>query len=168
MRDIKRKCRDYERPWRDFCVDKNLQDGWLERLNDLQVFNLVNICEGHPERSRSAASRYAHIYLKIKGSFLRGAVSQWEELRPIFLHQIHTLFHDAQTTINFDLSHKIRTGRGRLVYQEELDFKIRSRQAKADAGLDPATQAWFERTITRTEALDQAVYAWLQEDPRQN
>ncbi|HNS56795.1 MAG TPA: hypothetical protein PKO34_07060 [Smithellaceae bacterium] len=41
------ECKSHERPWRDWAVDRNLDNQWLERLNKLETLNLVSICEGH-------------------------------------------------------------------------------------------------------------------------
>ena len=38
---------DYQRKWRRYSVDKNLKDDWLIRLNNLYLFGVTNICEGH-------------------------------------------------------------------------------------------------------------------------
>jgi len=38
---------NYQRKWLNYNVDKNLQDDWLVRLNRLQAFYPVNVCEGH-------------------------------------------------------------------------------------------------------------------------
>lgn len=43
-------CREYEKRWRDLCVDKDLEDSWLERLNSISFGERVFIyetCAGH-------------------------------------------------------------------------------------------------------------------------
>jgi hypothetical protein len=37
----------YQRQWKDYQVDKNLSDEWLESLNRLKCFDLISVCEGH-------------------------------------------------------------------------------------------------------------------------
>jgi len=161
MRDPKRKCRDYERPWRDYCIDKNLDDDWLERLNDLNVFDLINICEGHPQRVKTTATRYPQIYIKLKDKYLRDLVKDWEAIRPTLLKEIHHLFQDGKTHLNFDLNFKLRTGRGRLVYQEGLRLKIRANQVRDASGMDRDIRAWFDTCVTGIEILDRITYEHL-------
>lgn len=164
MRDLKRKCREHERPWRDFCVDANLQDSWLERLNGLRVFDLINICEGHPQRSKRAASRYAHIYLKLKKEFLQDVIPAWGDLRPLFIQEVDRLFQEGDTYINFEVKFKLRSGPGRLVYQEELMLKLRAFHLSSNSGLDPNLRAWFDHSVERIETLDAAIRRQLGEE----
>ncbi len=154
MRDVKQKCRQYERPWREFCVDKNLEDDWLERLNNLKVFDLINICEGHPERATHTATRYAHIYLKLKDSHIRGLGKDWETIRPTLLKDVHRLFQDGKILLNLDLNFKIRSDQGRFVYQEGLRLKLRANEASKTVSLDDFVRSWFETCIHCMEILD--------------
>jgi hypothetical protein len=65
-RTPRRKCRDYEREWSGFCVDRNLEDDWLERLNRLQAFSLISICEGHCDHRTEPSGKASHIKLRLK------------------------------------------------------------------------------------------------------
>ena len=56
-RSLRRRCRDHEKRWRDFCVDKNLEEDWLERLNSLKAFTLIGICEGHHNQRAGSATK---------------------------------------------------------------------------------------------------------------
>lgn len=161
MRDVKRECRDHERPWRGYCVDSNLEDEWLERLNSLKVFHLINICEGHPQRAKSTSTRYAHIYLRLNETYLREMVKCWETIRPTLLKEVHRLFQDGKTHLNFALDFKLRTGRGRLVYQEGLSLKIRANKASSMNGMNESVRNWFESSIDCLEFLDQTVFEQL-------
>lgn len=161
MHDRQRPCDKYQRPWHGHCVDINLDDNWLERLNNLRVFDLINICEGHPKRVSSTATRHAHIYLKLKETYLRELVKGWEIIRPFLLKEVHCLFQDGSTHLNFNLTFKVRTGRGRFVYQEGLRLKIRANKASDSLDLDPAIQAWFEDAVSCTETLDRVLYEAL-------
>lgn len=38
---------NYQRMWQNYRVDKHLKDDWLVRLNNLELFNVINVCEGH-------------------------------------------------------------------------------------------------------------------------
>ena len=161
MHDRQRPCEKYQRPWGGHCVDINLEDNWLERLNKLKVFDLINICEGHPKRVSSTATRHAHIYLRLKDTYLRDLIKDWETIRPSLLKEVHCLFQDGSTHLNFDLTFKVRAGRGRFVYQEGLRLKIRANKASNGTNLDPTIQAWFEEVVASTETLDQVLYGWI-------
>ena len=62
-------CQTHEKRWLDYCVDKNLDEHWLEELNSLQAFNLVSICEGHFSQAKNPSKKFAHISLKLKSKF---------------------------------------------------------------------------------------------------
>jgi hypothetical protein len=48
-------------------VDRNLDDDWLRRLNQLQYLNLRSICEGHPGVAPGWSQKpYAAIKLSLK------------------------------------------------------------------------------------------------------
>ena len=125
-RRLRRECRDYERRWRDTCVDKNLEDEWLERLNDLETLALVGICEGHPDRRAGSSGRYPHIALRLKESLLPGIAGRWGELRVALLNEIGRLFESGDTDARLELKFRLRAGRGKLGYQEDLTLRLRS------------------------------------------
>ena len=153
-------CQAHEKRWRDFCVDKNLEESWLESLNNLSALNLISICEGHFAGRRNPASKFAHITLKLKEELLPGFVKDWETLRPEVLNEVHRLFQKGDTYFNLELRFKLRAGRGRLVYQEELTLKMRRFHARSSEPMDPECTQWFEGSILSIKALDQIVFAW--------
>jgi len=160
--DPSKKCRDFERRWLDFCVDKNLQDDWLNRLNNLKAFSLIGICEGHHERRTRSASRYPHIHLRLMEHLLPGIARDWEELRAAVLNEVHRLFQVGDTHFNLELRFKLRAGRGKLVYQEDLVLRMRCFTARTGQEMMPETSKWFAQTVARIEALDAIVLDWHQ------
>ena len=155
-----KKCRDYERVWRDLCVDRGLQDDWLERLNGLKTLNLVGICEGHPDRSPGAAGRFPHIHLRLKESLLPGIAGHWEDLRAAMLNEVSRLFQLGDTDVRVELKFWLRAGRGKLIYREDLIVHVRSYQLRESATMEGETRAWFERAVDRIAEIDRAVYTW--------
>lgn len=155
-----RDCRPHEKRWRDFCVDKNLQEGWLEDLNELKALNLISICEGHYAQKTHPSSKFPHINLKLKEELLPGFLKDWETLRPGVLNEVHNLFQKGDTYFNFELRFKIRTGRGRLVYQEELVVKMRRFQPRESEEIDPECARWFEQSIESIQVLDDIIFKW--------
>jgi hypothetical protein len=164
MRRVSRKeCREHERRWKDMCVDKNLEDEWLERLNGLKAFGLVGICEGHSEQRPGASGRYPHINLRLKESLLPGIAENWEELRIAILNEVGKLFGSGDTDVRLELKFRLRAGRGKLVYQEEMTMRARSYRARVAEGMDKETRRWFEESIERIEEIDQVVSRWHRE-----
>jgi hypothetical protein len=157
-------CKDYERPWRDFCVDRNLEDDWLERLNDLKTLNLVGICEGHPDRPPGTFGRFPQINLRLKESVLPGIADHWQDLRSAMLNEASNLFLLGDTDVRIELKFLLRAGRGKLIYQEDLAMRLRSYQARDAAEMGADTFEWFERAVDRIAKMDQTVLAWHSPD----
>ncbi len=157
-----RDCQTHEKRWRNYCVDKNLDEHWLEELNSLKAFNLVSICEGHYSQSKNPSKRFAHITLKLKVSLLPGFVKDWETLRSEVLNEVHNLFEKNDTYFNLELRFKLRAGRGRLVYQEELTLKMRNFGARISEEMDANSYHWFEQSVGAIKTLDQIIKNWYQ------
>ena len=159
-RTARRTCREHEKQWREFCVDKNLEDDWLERLNNLKAFALIGICEGHSDRRSGSSGRYPYISLRLKEPLLPGIAKHWEELRMAMLSEVSRLFEAADTDINLELKFRLRAGRGKLIYREDLTFRMRSYEVRASGELDVQARNWFERSVERIERLDGVVVQW--------
>ena len=141
-------------------MDKNLEDEWLERLNDLETLALVGICEGHPDRRAGSSGRYPHIALRLKESLLPGIAGRWGELRVAMLNEIGRLFESGDTDARLELKFRLRAGRGKLVYQEDLTLRLRSLQTRDAEEMDGEAYGWFERSVERVEEIDGVVLAW--------
>lgn len=150
----------HEKRWRDYYVDKNLEERWLETLNDLDAFNLISICEGHFAQQKSSSRKFPHISLKLKEQLLLGFVKDWDTLRAEVLNEVHQLFQKGDTYFNLELRFKLRAGRGRLVYQEELGLKLRCFQARMSVAMDSGSYQWFDQSIESIKALDQIIWDW--------
>jgi hypothetical protein len=109
-RTPRRKCRGHEREWRGFCVDANLEDEWLARLNDLQAFDLISICEGHCNRQAEPSRTPPHIKLRLKERLLRGVASHWDEHKMAVVGKVNRLFETGDTYVNLELKFKLRGG----------------------------------------------------------
>jgi len=159
----RRKCRDHEREWRGFCVDKNLEDDWLARLNDLATFDLISICEGHCCRQTEPSRTPPHVKLRLKESCLPGIASQWDDHKMAILSEVNRLFQTGETYVNLELKFKLRSGTGRLNYQEEMIMRIHGRQARDSEEMGEATRTWFRKCVEQIEELDRLI-AELWED----
>jgi len=158
---VSKNCQAHEKHWRDFCVDKNLEERWLEDLNELNVFQLISICEGHYAQLKNPSGKFPHINLKLKEKLLPGLVKDWETLRPKVLNEFYRLFQKGATYFNLDLCFKLRAGRSRLTYQEELTLKMRGFQARGSVELDPESYQWFEHSVESIKALDKIILDWV-------
>jgi hypothetical protein len=151
---LHRGCREHERRWRELCVDKNLEDEWLERLNDLRSLRLINVCEGHPDRRPEHGRRSPHIIVRLREEWLPGLGRRWDADKMVILERVNDLFRLGDTEGNLEVKFQVRWGRGRLAYLEELTFRVRGRKRRTGAEMDPATRRWFEDNVERLVALD--------------
>lgn len=153
-------CKEYERRWRDFCVDKNLEDDWLERLNKLKAFILVGICEGHSNNPFGSSGRYPHLNFSLRKSLLEGIAEDWEYLRTAMLNETGKLFRSDNTNIRLELSFRLRAGQGKFVYHEDMKMKVMSYQARDTEEMGEETRGWFVALIDQIEEIDRVVYDW--------
>jgi hypothetical protein len=155
----RRKCRDHEKEWNGFCVDKNLDDDWLARLNNLAAFNLISICEGHCGRPTEPSKARPHVKLKLKERLLPGVAAHWSEHKVALVHKVNELFQAGDTYVNLELKFKLRTATSRLNYEESLVVRIHSREVRTFEEMDARIVDWFQRGVSRVEALDDFVAA---------
>ena len=162
-RTARRECRDHEREWRGFCVDQNLEDDWLEHLNALEAFVLISICQGHYDGRSEPSGTPPHIKLRLTDDLLPGVARHWNEHKMAILDAISRLFQTGDTYVNLELKFKLRSGTGRLNYQENLIIRIHGRQARDSEEMDTRTHDWFSQSVKRIEELDGlVVHMWGQ------
>jgi hypothetical protein len=163
----RRKCSEYEREWRGFCVDRNLEDDWLQRLNGLDTFDLISICEGHCGRQTEPSRTPPHIKLRLKERYLSGIASHWDTHKMAILGTVNGLFQGGDTYVNLELKFKLRSGTGRLSYQEEMIMRVHGRQARSVEEMGPVTRAWFQQSVERIEEADQFITSLWQSESEQ-
>ena len=73
------------------------------------------------------------------------------------LSAVNRLFQTGETYVNLELKFKLRSGTGRLNYQEEMIIRIHGRRERDSEDMDEATRAWFQQCIERVEELDRLV-----------
>ena len=79
------------------------------------------------------------------------------------LDAISRLFQTGDTYVNLELKFKLRSGTGRLNYQENLIIRIHGRQARDSEEMDTRTHDWFSQSVKRIEELDSlVVHLWGQ------
>jgi hypothetical protein len=107
------KCRDYERERKGVCVDRNLEDDWLEGLNGLEAFSLISICEGHCDRQAEPSRTPPHVKLRLGENLLPSIASRWDEHKMAIVSEVTRLFQAGDTYVNLELKFKLRSGTGR-------------------------------------------------------
>jgi hypothetical protein len=79
--------------------------------------------------------------------------------------QVNKLFDTGDTFVNLELKFKLRSGAGRMTYQEDLILRIHSRRARIGEEMDVDTRDWFERCVSEIESLDSlCAQLWNGED----
>ena len=152
-----RGCRDYEREWNGFCIDKNLEDNWLLRLNELKCLRPISICEGHSDQKAGSSRTFPHIKLRLLDPLLPGIAGHWDQLKRILPDELKRLFHDGNTYLELELKCRFRRIQERFPYRENLTVRIHGRQARTSQEMEAATYEWFEKTVSRVEELDNVI-----------
>ena len=153
----RRKCRDHEREWNGFCVDKNLQDDWLARLNNLRTLDLISVCEGHLIRHSEPSRTAPHIKFRLKEHLLPGVAKCWDQHKMVIVSEVSGLFQTGDTYVNVELKFKLRSGTGRLIYQEDLIVRVHSQQVRSSEEIDAGTCSLFQQSVSRIEELDRLI-----------
>jgi hypothetical protein len=139
------------------CVDKNLKDDWLVRLNSLKCLQLISMCEGHSDQKTGSTKTFPHIKLRLQEQFLSSIASHWDQLRPVLSHELHRLFHPTDEYLELELKFRFRWGRARFPYRENLTVRIHNRQSRTSEEMDARAYEWFEQTVNRIEKLDSVI-----------
>ena len=156
----KKACNEYERRWRNYCVDKNLDDEWLERLNKLKAFRLVGICEGHMKRRSGSTSKYPNVNLTLQDEFIDRVAEKWPDLKTALLKESKKIFEDDETKIRLEMNHRLRIRKRKIVSQDEMKIRMVSNRSRDRDELGKEMMRWFEGCISQIEELDRIVYSW--------
>ena len=153
----RRPCREHERVWRNYPVDTNLDDSWLEALNGLRCFDLINICEGHVS---TRGVRGPHVYVRAKGDPLAWIVHHRDQAYALFERWACEFLSLADTGVEFGLSFTSRslprTRRLDERFRHEKRFVVRmhSRAPRAHVVMDLNTRRWFEQVVCAARRID--------------
>ncbi len=151
IRAGRRSCPHHKRVWRSFCVDENLKNEWLASLNDLQCFDLISICEGHPSERKSSLRSMPHINFRAKGQLTGFLADNWSGLRPEIQDLLARLWRE-DTVVQVELRRRVcSSGRGR---QEDVVIRVSLRRPhKSEQRENPETQ-WFEESVNSIKQMD--------------
>ena len=148
------ECKSYERPWLDWAVDRNLDDQWLERLNNLETLNLVSICEGHIDARPTSARRSPRIALMLKKAYMRPLTEQWYDLKEDLATSIENIWPDEETIIEFEIQHRLIIN-DPVEEIESIIIRIISERKRDTMLLPEWTNHWFLQALLRIETFDQ-------------
>ncbi len=154
MTMIPTACKPHERPWRDWAVDRNLDDGWLERLNNLETLDLVSICEGHVDARPTSARRSPRIVLMLKKAYMRPFTERWYELKEALAAEIERIWPGKETIIEFEIQHRIIKDEEALADIEGIIMRIMSVRKRDMMILSAWIQKWFRKNIAKIETFD--------------
>ncbi len=147
-----RRCREHERVWNGYYVDKNLKDEWLERLNSLPAFDLINICEGITERQGVITYGLPHIYCKIKPGFSYVVAHRFNDMR--IVTALQNIPASENTRVELEVKRRFPGHTKAPPYTDHLVLKLTFLKQRFSRHIDKSTERWFERMLHKVEALD--------------
>jgi len=148
------KCEMHERPWRDWAVDRYLDDRWLERLNNLESFSLVSICEGHLYVDPKSVKRRPCIILRPKEAYMMPLTVRWYELKEAIAVEIERIWPDKETIIEFEIQHRLVKSGDPLEDIEDIIIRITSDRKRDVVILPEWIDHWFRQALSRIETFD--------------
>ena len=148
------ECKSYERPWLDWAVDRNLDDQWLERLNNLETLNLVSICEGHLDVKPTSIKRRPYIVLSPKNDFMMPLTVRWYELKEALAVEIERIWPGENTSVEFEIQHRLLKDEDGLADIEGIVIRITSVRKRDMMIISVWIQKWFRQTISKIETFD--------------
>lgn len=151
-----RPCREHERVWNGYYVDKNLKDEWLERLNCLPVFELINICEGITERRGAVTYDLPHIYCRVKPRFSYLVAHHFNDIR--LVAALQSICSPDDTRVQLDVKRRFSGQTKTLSYIDHLVLRLTFLKQRSSRDIDRETERWFERMMCEVEALNEIVY----------
>jgi len=149
----------HQRRWNNKHVDINLDDSWLERLNALELFNIISICEGH-SCGEHPYDKQPHINLRLKSQHFPNIHSRWLACR----EAIHALVGTSPVCDNIYIHTSFLLEDSfpdASIRYEELGVQILCRQLRAYPTPEPWFDLWFQQAITLIEAFDMQIASIL-------
>lgn len=140
---------NYQRNWRNYQVDKNLNNDWLIRLNSLRLFNVINVCEGH----YTCDDQYPMIVLLGKSDAvgrLGSLILERESLLLIFNEVVAD-----NTTFNFSHTVGISNNPQSYFNGSNVKMSLSRKNPRMSLDFDSDTFEWFETSVCSIERIDE-------------
>ena len=155
------ECKTYERPWRDWVVDINLDDRWLERLNNLETLDLVSICEGHLDAKPTSVKRNPRIILMPKKDFIRPFTEQWYDLKEALANEIERIWPGEETIVEFEILHRLVKNGDPPEDVEDIIIRITSDRKRDMVILPEWVDHWVRQALSRIETFDRFMKTFI-------
>lgn len=157
----RRDCQPWERPWRTFCVDEKLKDNWLERLNDLENFHLISICQGHPEGSLEIPHRPMHFNLRLKDEFVNDMITGWDEVKDGVRDALDRTFNADHTAAHLELRCGYIKDKKGIAAQDIILLKVSRQIDLLTTQTSDPLREWFDENVTAAESFDEFMTSLL-------
>ena len=151
------ECKPYERPWRDWAVDRNIDDYWLERLNDLETLSLASVCEGHLDVQPNSVKRRPTIILRPKKAYMVPLTVGWYDLKAVLAAEIERIWPDDETIIEFEIQHRLVKNGDHPADIEDIIIRITSERRRDVVLLPEWIVLWFRLSLIRIRAFDHSM-----------
>ncbi|KAF0155441.1 MAG: hypothetical protein FD159_2175 [Syntrophaceae bacterium] len=148
------ECKPYERPWRDWAVDRNLEDHWLERLNDLETLSLVSVCEGHLDVQPNSVKSRPCIILRPKKNYMRPLTVGWYDLKVALAAEIERIWPDDESIVEFEIQHRLVKNGDHPADIEDIIIRITSERKRDIMILTEWLAFWFQLSLIRIRVFD--------------
>ena len=148
-----RECEPHQRRWRSYCVDRNLEDSWLEKLNSLFCLNLISICEGH-QNSRAPRGVYPHINLRLKEQYLPLLLNDFDNIAQKLQTEFMQFFGNENTYADMTTTIRLYVSPGQQGIRRDFVIHIECLQARTSVMLDQFTKDWFSSITDRICEID--------------
>ncbi len=150
-----RKLSDYQRVWKGFHVDRNLQDDWLESLNSLKTLRLISICEGHAYNHNRALFRSRpHINLRLKAAYLPLLPNEFDAISYDLQDKLIQLFGSHNTSATCEYRISLNSSSARQIIRRDLVVRIVAPIIRTSDEIDQEITGWFEKIIPAIQQLD--------------
>lgn len=148
------ECKSYQRHWRDWTVDRNLEDIWLARLNSLETLDLVSICEGHTDAKPTSVKRRPCIILRPKKDYIMPLTVGWYDLKAALATEIERIWPDKETIVEFEIQHRLVQNGDHPDDIEDIIIRITSERKRDAAILPEWVVLWFRLSLIRIQEFD--------------
>jgi hypothetical protein len=148
------ECKPHQRRWRDWAVDRNLEDGWLTSLNDLEALDLVSICEGHLDARPNSVKRRPCIILRPKKAYMMPLTVGWYDLKKALAAEIKRIWQDAETIVEFEIQHRLVQNGDDPDDIEDIIIRITSKRKRDTVILPEWVVHWYHLSLIRIKDFD--------------
>ena len=135
-------------------MDRNLDDRWFERLNDLESLSLISICEGHLNVEPKSVKRRPCIILRPKEAYMMPLTVRWYELKEAIAVEIERIWPDKETIIEFEIQHRLVKNGNPPEDIEDIIIRITSDRKRDMVILPEWIEHWFRQALSRVETFD--------------